>query len=148
LDFARMIDDRIDQDPALRPFLARTAETAIRLATIRAAGYRSRTAIVTLEDVHWGAGIAWTAAQQLCFGAQSVTPVTERGKRVDRLINYVRVRSMLGKSSTIRTFQQHIRCGLKARDVREIVADLVQIGQLQQQPDGTLIAIARPNEEG
>ena len=38
LDFARMIDDRIDQDPALRPFLARAAETSIRLATIRAAG--------------------------------------------------------------------------------------------------------------
>ena len=38
LDFARMVDDRIDQDPALRPFFARAAETAIRLATIRAAG--------------------------------------------------------------------------------------------------------------
>ena len=148
LDFTRMVDDRIDQDPALRPFFARTAETAIRLATIRAAGYRFRTATVTLKDVHWGAGIAWTTAQQLCFGAQSVTPITERGKWVDRVINYVRARSVLGKSSTIRTFQQHIRCGLKARDVREIVADLVQIGQLQQQPDGTLITIARPNEEG
>jgi hypothetical protein len=148
LDFTRMVDDRIDQDPALRPFFARTAETAIRLATIRAAGYRFRTATVTLEDVHWGAGIAWTAGQQLCFGAQSVTPVTERNKWVDRLINYVRARSVLGKSATVRTFQQHIRCGLRAKDIREIVAEMVQTGQLQQQPDGTLITIAKLNEEG
>src|SRR5262249_10426349 len=45
LDLARMVDDRIDQDPALRPFLARAAETAIRLATIRAAGHRFPAAI-------------------------------------------------------------------------------------------------------
>src|SRR5262249_46432674 len=136
LDFTRMVDDRIDQDPALRPFFARTAETAIRLATIRAAGYRFRTATVTLEDVYWGAGIAWTTGQQLCVGAQSVIPVTERGKWVNRLINYVRTRGLLGKSATVRTFQQHIRCGLKARDVREMIAEMVQTGQLQQQPDG------------
>jgi hypothetical protein len=146
LDFTRMVDDRIDQDPALRPFFARAAETAIRLATIRAAGRRFRTATVTLEDVHWGAGIAWTTGQQLCFGAQSVTPVTERNKWVDRLINYVRARSMLGKSATVRTFQQHIRCGLRAKEIREIIAELVQTGQLQQQPDGTLIAIVQPYE--
>ena len=148
LDFTRMVDDRIDQDPALRPFFARTAETAIRLATIRAAGYRFRTATVTLEDVHWGAGIAWTTGQQLCFGAQTVTPVTERNKWVDRLINCVRARSLLGKSATVRTFQQHIRCGLRAKEIREIIAEMVQTDQLQQQPDGTLITVARPNEEG
>jgi len=147
LDFARMVDDRIDQDPALRPFLARAAETAIRLATIRAAGRRFRAATLTLEDVYWGAGIAWTAGQQLCFGAQSVTPVTERGKWIDRLISYIRARNLLGKPATVRTFQQHIRCGLKAKDVREIIADLVQTGQLQQQLDGTLITVAKPNEE-
>jgi len=132
----------------LRPFFARTAETAIRLATIRAAGYRFRTATVTLEDVHWGAGIAWTTGQQLCFGAQTVTPVTERNKWVDRLINCVRARSLLGKSATVRTFQQHIRCGLRAKEIREIIAEMVQTDQLQQQPDGTLITVARPNEEG
>src|SRR5215471_20892349 len=147
-DFARMVDDRIDQDPALHAFFARTAETAIRLATIRAAGRRFRTATITLEDVHWGAGIAWTAGQQLCFGAQNVMPVTERNKWVNRLINYVRTRGLLSKSATVRTFQQHIRCGLKAKEIREIIAELVQTDQLKQEPDGTLVTVARPKEEG
>jgi hypothetical protein len=147
LDFARMVDDRIDQNPKLHPFFARTAETAIRLATIRAAGYRFRHAAVTLEDVHWGAGIAWTAGQQLCFGAENVVPENERGKWIDRLIGHIHTRALAGKAATVRTFQQHIRCRLKARDVREIIAELAQSGQLQQRPDGTLATVARPTEE-
>ena len=128
LDFARMVDDRIDQDPALRPFLARAAETSIRLATIRAAGRDFCDAAVTVEDVHWGAGIAWNAGLQLYLGARGVTPMTERGKWIERLINYVRARNLIGKPATVRTFQQHIRCKLKAAEVREMVAQLVQIG--------------------
>jgi hypothetical protein len=46
----------------------------------------------------------------------------------------------------VRTFQQHIRCRLKAADVREMIAQLIQIGQLQQQPDGTLVLVAKPLE--
>ena len=146
LDFARMVDDRIDQDPALRPFLARAAETAIRLATIRAAGCGFRAATVTVEDVHWGAGIAWIAGQQLYIGAQSVTPTTERGKWIERLINHVRARSLSGDPATVRTFQQHIRCKLKAAEVQEMVAQLIQIGHLQRQPDGSLVLVAKPLE--
>jgi hypothetical protein len=146
LDFARMVDDRINQDPALRSFLARAGETAIRLATIRAAGRRFRSATVTVEDVHWGAGIAWTTGQQLCIGAQSVTPTTERGKWIERLISYVRARNLAGKPATARTFQQHIQCRLKAADAREMIAQLIQVGQLQQQPDGTLVLVANPSE--
>jgi hypothetical protein len=147
LDFSRMVDDRIDQDPALRPFLARAAETSIRLATIRAAGRDFCDAAITNEDVHWGAGIAWNAGQQLYLGAQGVTPATERGKWIERLINYVRARNLIGKSATVRTFQQHIQCKLKAAEVREMVAQLVQIGHLQQQADGTLVLVAKPTED-
>jgi uncharacterized protein DUF3987/bifunctional DNA primase/polymerase-like protein len=146
LNFAHMIHDRIDQDPALQPFFIRTAETAVRLATIRAVGLGFRQAAVSVDDMRWGAGIAWIAGQQLCLGAQSVTPVTERGKWVERLISYVRARNLVGKPATIRTFQQHIRCKLKATDVREMIAQLTQIGQLQQQSDGTLTVVANPSE--
>jgi hypothetical protein len=142
-----MIDDHIDQDSALRPFLARAAETAIRLATIRAAGCGFRAATVTVEDVHWGTGIAWIAGKQLYLGAQGVTPATERGKWIERLLNYVRARNLIGKPATVRGFQQHIRCKLKAAEVREMVAQLVQIGQLQQQVDGTLVLVVKPTED-
>jgi hypothetical protein len=147
LDFARMIDDRIEQDPALRAFFARAAETAIRLATIRAAGHGFRHAEITVQDVHWGAGIAWIAGQQLYLGAQGVTPITERGRWIERITDYVRGRNMVGKRATVRTFQQHIRCKLKATEVREMIAQLVQIGHLHQEADGTLAVIAKPAED-
>src|SRR5215471_1651840 len=147
LDYARMIDDRIDQDPALRPFLARAAETAIRLATIRAAGRRFRAATLTLEDVYWGAGIAWTAGQQLCFGAQNVIPVTERSKWVDRLFNYIRACNLTNKKATVRSFQQRIRGALKTKEIREIVAEMVGLGLLQQDRDGTLTIVANTDEQ-
>ena len=147
LDFARMIDDRIDHDPALRAFFARATETAIRLATIRAAGHGFHHAEITVEDVHWGAGIAWIAGQQLYLGAQGITPMTERGKWVERLISYVRGRNLIGKPATTRTFQQHIRCKLKAAEVREMVTQLIQIGHLQQEADGTLVMVAKPAED-
>ena len=95
----------------------------------------------------WGAGIAWIAGQQLYLGAQGITPMTERGKWVERLISYVRGRNLIGKPATTRTFQQHIRCKLKATEVREMVTQLIQIGHLQQEADGTLVMVAKPAED-
>jgi hypothetical protein len=77
-----------------------------------------------------------------------VTPVTERGKWIERVISYVRARNLTGDAATARTFQQHIRCRLKATEVREMIAQLIQIGQLQQQPDGTLVLVTIPSEGG
>jgi hypothetical protein len=146
LDFSRIVRDRINQDLELRGFYARAAETAIRLATIRAAGRGFRNAEITVEDVHWGAGIAWIAARQTYFGAQGVTPMTDRGDWIKRLKGYVRSRNMTGKPANIRTFQQHIRCKLKAAEVRDMVAQLIQIGELEQGTDGALVLIASPEE--
>src|SRR5262249_20339167 len=115
-DFAHAIDDRIDQDPALYPFFARTVETAVRLATIRAAGHGYRDAKIALEDVQWGTGIAEISARQAYLGAQSVVPTNERGRWITRLVNYVRARNLDGKPANLRGFQQYIRCQLKATE--------------------------------
>src|SRR5262249_53011131 len=93
LDFTHAIDDRVDQEPALYPFYARTVETAVRLATIRAAGQGYRSAAITVEDVQWGAGIAEASANQTYLGAEGVVPANERGRWIDRLIKYVRTRN-------------------------------------------------------
>jgi hypothetical protein len=63
-----------------------------------------------------------------------------------RLLSYVRGRNLAGKPATVRTFQQHIHCKLKAAEVREMVAQLIQIGQLRPEADGTLFVIAKPAE--
>jgi len=132
LDFAHAIDDRIDQDPTLYPFFARTVETAVRLATIRAAGQGFREAKITFEDIRWGTRIAEISARQAYLGAGGVIPTNERIRWINRLLSYVRARNLESKPATVRGFQQHIRCALKAAEVRDMVAQLVQTGYLEQ----------------
>jgi hypothetical protein len=72
--------------------------------------------------------------------------MTDRGDWIKRLRGYVRSRNMTGKPANIRTFQQHIRCKLKAAEVRDMVAQLIQIGELEQGTGGALVLIASPEE--
>jgi hypothetical protein len=138
IDFAHAVDDRIDQDPTLYPFFARTVETAVRLATIRAARHGFRNAKIALEDIKWGTGIAEISARQAYLGARGIIPTNERIRWMDRLLNYVRARNLDGKPANVRSFQQHIRCALKAAEVRDLIAQAIQTGYLEQQPNGEL----------
>jgi hypothetical protein len=52
-DFSRVVEDHIDEHPGSAPYLARCAETSIRLATIRAAGRWGRGASVDVGDMEW-----------------------------------------------------------------------------------------------
>jgi hypothetical protein len=139
LDFAHAIDDRIDQDPTLYPFFARTVETAVRLATICAAGQGFREAKIASEDIRWGTSIAEISARQAYLGARGIIPTNERIRWMDRLLNYVRARNLDGKPANVRSFQQHIRCALKAAEVRNLIAQATQTGYLEQQPNGELV---------
>ena len=127
LDFAHMIDDRIDQDPALRPFFARAAETGIRLATIRAAGDRLQTASVNVDDVYWGCGITWIACQRLYASMLDVTPETERGRNIRRILNRIRYGKLNKETTNIRYIQQGVGRSLKSREIKELVADMLAL---------------------
>jgi len=138
LDFANMIDDRIDQDPALRPFFARAAETGIRLATIRAAGDRLQTAAVNVEDVYWGCGITWIACQRLYENMLNIAPETERTRNIKRVLRRIRSGKLKKEKTNFRYIQQGIGRYLKSKDIKELVGDLVSLDLLRLEPDGTL----------
>jgi hypothetical protein len=147
LEFARIIDDRIDQDPALRPFLTRAAETAIRLATIRAAGVGYQSAVVTVDDVYWGAGIAWLTGHQLYAGTQTAVPETERSRWIKRIFDRIRTGNFKKKKVNIRYLQQRLGRYLKAKEIKEIVAEMIGLDLLRQEPDGTLVIVMEPADE-
>jgi hypothetical protein len=147
LDFARMIDDRIDQDPALRPFLIRAAETAIRLATIRAVGIGYQSATVTVDDVYWGAGIAWLTGQRLYTGTQTAVPETDRSRWIKRILDRIRAGNLKKKKVNVRYLQQRLGRYLKAKDIKEIVAEMVGLDLLRQELDGTLVIIMELGDE-
>jgi hypothetical protein len=138
LDFAYMIDDRIDQNSTLRPYLSRVAETAIRLATIRAAGIGFQAAKVSVDDFYWGAGIAWLAGQRLCAGIANAVPETERSRWVQRILDRIRAGKLKSKKVNVRYLQQQLGRHLKAKDIKEIVGEMVGLELLRQEPDGTL----------
>jgi hypothetical protein len=68
-DFEHMRDQQMDEEPDLKPYVARAGEMAIRLATIRAAGRWGPGATIDQSDIDWGIGIAWTAGQALAEAA-------------------------------------------------------------------------------
>lgn len=63
LSLARRINRWRDEDDAASPFLGRTAEMAVRLATIHAVGRTGRGAVVTERDYRWGASVALASAR-------------------------------------------------------------------------------------
>src|SRR5215510_6403421 len=123
LDFGRMIDDRIDQNTSWRPFLARTVETAIRLATIRAAGIGYQSATINVGDLYWGAGIALRAGERLYVSMQDTVPVTDRNQLIDRILAYIRAkpRETLNIRDVYKGLWRHAR---SSKEIKEIVADM------------------------
>jgi len=147
LDFAHMVYDRTNQEPDLDPFFARAAETAIRLATIRAAGDRYQSATIDVGDVYWGAGIAQLAGERLYANTRNTLPETERSRWIRRILDRIRTGRLKNKKVDIRYLQQRLGRYLKAKDIKEIVAEMIGIGLLRLEPDGTLIIIEMGDED-
>jgi hypothetical protein len=63
-DLVAEVERRTDDYPNLVPYIARSAEIAVRLATIRAAGRWGRGAKVDASDMQWAAGLALAAGKQ------------------------------------------------------------------------------------
>jgi Protein of unknown function (DUF3987)/Bifunctional DNA primase/polymerase, N-terminal len=133
LDFTRMLDARMDGDPAIKPYIARCSEIAIRLATIRAAGRWGPGATVDLADVQWGAGIAWTAGQSLAAKAIDYLPDNERGEMTGKIAGIIRRSDRALKP---RDIQQFIRGRLKSAEIKDILGQLVEAGEIAWTGDG------------
>ena len=82
MDLVRLIEQHVDEHQGSAAYLARCSETAVRLATIRAAGRWGHGASVDLSDMEWGVGLAWTATQALAE-RRAGFPAAERTRRDD-----------------------------------------------------------------
>ena len=132
-DFSRMLDTRMDADPAIKPYIARCSEIAIRLATIRAAGRWGYGARVDLTDVEWGVGIAWAAGQSLAARAVDYLPDNERSDFADKIVALIRRRGCPMKP---RDIQQFIRSRIKSAEIKDILGQLVEAGKIEWTGDG------------
>ena len=140
MDLVQMIEQHSDFNPSSAAYLARCSETAIRLATIRAAGRWGLGANVDLSDMEWGAGLAWTATQALANAAQDFLPQNERGEITEKILGYVQRRHPVKP----RDIQQFLSGRLRSREIKDILKQLDEAGEIEWDAQGWY----RPKTEG
>jgi hypothetical protein len=131
-EFGRMVESHTDEHPASAPYLARCVETSIRLATIRAAGRWGRGGSVGLDDMEWGAGIAWMATKSLAEAAQDYMPANERSEMLGKIGSLIRRRGAMKP----REIQSWIRGRLNSREIKDILGQLVEAGEIEWTDQG------------
>jgi Bifunctional DNA primase/polymerase, N-terminal/Protein of unknown function (DUF3987) len=131
-DFARMVEQHTDEHPDSAPYLARCIETSIRLATIRAAGRWGRGGTVDLEDMEWGAGIAWLATNGLATMAQDHIAENERSEIAAKIAGVIQRR---GPMKT-RGIQQFLKGRLRSQEINDILKQLVEAGEIKWTDQG------------
>lgn len=92
LDYANALEAEAEKHPERGPFLARTAEMAVRLATIRAIGIDAAYPTITQADLDWGIALARHSADAMMKG------VMENLAENDHQVSYKMVLSLIRKA--------------------------------------------------
>lgn len=120
--------ERICRDDKVEPYFARTAEMAIRLATILAAGRGAME--VTETDMAWGRDVAlWSAFRMAAMGGSYIAE-----NDTQRLHNRV-VRLIGSRGGTIshRDLVRALGGGVKSRDLKDVMDNMVGAGTIISQ---------------
>lgn len=119
--FREEIEGRSDADADARPFLARTVEMALRIATIVAAGRFSQT--VDLDDMMAGRSLALASAEVVLSGARDHIADTETQAAANRIVRTIRAHGG-------RMQRQHLlyalRHSMKARDLNPLLDEMIE----------------------
>jgi hypothetical protein len=126
-DFVRELETRMDDRPDIVPYVARCGEIAVRLATIRAASRWGRGALVDVDDMTWAATLATTTGEAITASIIDQLPDNERSLYADKLLAIIRRRG----SVKVRDIQQHIRSRLRSAEIKDIVCQLIEAGEVE-----------------
>jgi hypothetical protein len=118
------VDREIDNDVRKQEYLGRLAETALRLATIRAAGRAGHQARLDAADMAWGADVASTVVTAMMNRSEDCLVPTVRGEFAEKLVGYIVRRG----SVTRRDVQLYIRGRYSTREVADILAQSIEAG--------------------
>lgn len=121
------LEARGDADPMEQAFLARTAETAVRVAAIIAAGRFS--GVVEIDDMAMGRDIALRSAEFMIAGARDHMAETETQAQSNRILRIIKRH---GGRITHRDLMRSLSGSIKARDVRDLVDNLCQAEEIEK----------------
>jgi hypothetical protein len=131
-DFLEIIEQQGDEHPEGAVYLARCGETAIRLATIRAAGKWGRGASIDLSDMEWGVGLARAAGTSLADMAQDFLPRNHRSDMAAKIASYIHRKGPVKP----RNIQQFLKGRLRSPEIKDLVGQLVEAGEVEWNGQG------------
>lgn len=120
--------ERIALDPEKEPFFARTAEIAIRLATIHAIGCGRLE--VERDDMEWGRALAMWSASNMARVSSGYMAENETQKIYNRVIRLIDT----SPDRTIhrRVLLQKLKGAVKARDLEEMLKQAIDGGEIEE----------------
>jgi hypothetical protein len=130
-ELERHIESLIGKDPAAAHFMGRTAEIAVRLATIRSVGRWGPYGdgpTVDLSDIEWGRDIALHCGLALSTDAKQHMAETDRQSWSNRILSVIRKRG----TASMRQIQQHIRNAIKGGELKDILESLCDAGAIEK----------------
>lgn len=117
----------IDRKPEFEPFMGRTAEMAIRLATIRAGGENAMKPSICVDDIRWGCDVAMWSARAMIGGAGKYMAETEVQGDAKRILRIIEEQ---GGRATYRTIAQRLKHRMRTRDLADALKNLVESGSI------------------
>jgi hypothetical protein len=140
---SKWVDREIANDASKRPYIRRVAETAVRLAQIRAVGIAGHRAKVDADDMTWGADLASILVTRMMNQSQDSIPETPRGQVADKLVNVIARKGPM----TVRAIQQYIRSRHRSPEINDILTQSVVAGRIVKLPDGSYAAPPKPSKK-
>lgn len=109
------------------PFIVRTAEMAVRIATIVAIGNDPVDPCITMQDWQWAKALALQSAEAMIKGARDNMAENDRQRWVNRIAFIIRRKG----SAKMRDIQQAMKGALKSQDIKDMLAQLEEAGQIE-----------------
>lgn len=126
-ELSRTVEHYSDDNPEIGNSLKRTAETAVRLATIRAAGRWCYGAGIDLSDMEWAAQLAWAATFAMANKILDIVPKNERSEYARKIVSFVKRRGPV----KVRDIQNQLRSAIKSPEIKAILGELVEMGSIE-----------------
>ena len=125
--FKGEIERRGDTDKTLAPFLARTVEMSIRLATIRAQGVNTLKPSVSVADMEWGRDLALWSAVAMARACGLYIAETQAQADANRILRIIKE---MGGKATKAAVTRKLRNVMRAREMDDTWKMLLLSGSL------------------
>lgn len=111
----------------------RTAEMALRIATIVAIGRLEGDDSVRLADLEFGIAMATRSAEMMIAGAMEYMAENQNQADAQKILRIIRARGGMMK---YRDLVQSLKNSIKPRDLRDILAFMAEAGTIERRPGG------------